>query len=199
MLKYIPKDAKRILEVGCGEGFFLAQIKENIGAETWGVEMNPLAAENASKVIDKVFTGDYNQLYKELPQHTFDCVIFNDVIEHFLDPWQALINTQQLLSENGVIVSSIPNFIYIGNLTDIISHADFRYREEGGFLDKTHLRFFTSKSIYRLFEESGYEIVSQEGSRPCKSWKEKLLLFLSFGFLEGLRYKSFASIAKVKK
>ena len=39
MLKYLPKDAKRILEVGCGEGTFLSQIKEEVSAEIWAVEI----------------------------------------------------------------------------------------------------------------------------------------------------------------
>lgn len=198
MLKYIPQDAKKILEVGCGEGLFLSQIKEKLSAEVWGVEMNPIAAEKVSKIAHRVLVGDYNVLYKQLPQKYFDCIVFNDVIEHFSDPWKTLENTKQLLSENGVIVSSIPNFIYIGNLTDIILNSDFRYREEGGFLDKTHLRFFSSKSIYRLFEETGYDVIFQEGSRPCKSWKEKLLINLSFGYLKASRYKSFSTIAKIK-
>src|SRR5208283_3265835 len=198
MLKYIPLDANKILEVGCGEGLFLSYLKENRNPETWGVEMYNQAAEIASKVADKVLNGDFNLLYKDLPTHYFDCVVFNDVLEHFSDPWMALSNVKQLLSKNGVIVASIPNFRYIGNMTEIITTADFKYVEEGGILDKTHLRFFTSKSIYRFFDECGYEVICQEGLRPCKSWKEKLFIFLSFGFFKDMRYKQYANVAKVK-
>ena len=199
MFKYIPKETKKILEVGCSEGLFLSYVKENTNAEIWGIEMNENAAEKASKIAHKVFSGDFNQVYRKLPQNYFDCVVFNDVIEHFDNPWQALLNTKQLLSEIGVIVSSIPNFRYIGNLTEIISTADFKYKEEGGILDKTHLRFFTSKSIYRLFDECGYTLIKQEGLRPCKSWKEKLLISLSFGFFKDMRFKQFANVASIKK
>ncbi|MGA2823362.1 MAG: class I SAM-dependent methyltransferase [Bacteroidales bacterium] len=197
MLKYIPENAVKILEVGCGEGLFLRYIKENRNAETWGIEMNNPAAENASRVADKVITGDFNLVYKDLPSNYFDCIVFNDVIEHLSNPWLTLKNTKLLLSKNGVVVSSIPNFRFIGNLTEIITKADFKYKEEG-ILDKTHLRFFTSKSLYRLFEECGYELICQEGLRPCKSWKEKLFIFLSFGFFKDMRYKQFANVARVK-
>jgi 2-polyprenyl-3-methyl-5-hydroxy-6-metoxy-1,4-benzoquinol methylase len=197
MLKYIPEDAEKILEVGCSEGLFLSSLKESRTIETWGIEMYKPAAEKASKVADKVFTGDFNLIYKDLPSHYFDCIVFNDVLEHFSDPWIALINAKHLLSEKGVLVASIPNFRYIGNMTEIINQADFKYREEG-ILDKTHLRFFTSKSIYRFFDECGYEVIIQEGLRPCKSWKEKLFIFLSFGFFKDMRYKQYANVAKVK-
>jgi len=199
MFKYIPEKATKILEVGCSEGLFLSYIKKNKKCETWGIEMNEAAAKQAEIVADKVYSGDFNELYSQLPLNYFDCIIFNDVIEHFSDPWLALSNTKQLLSKNGVIVSSIPNFRYIGNLTEIIKTADFRYKEEGGILDKTHLRFFTSKSIKRLFEDCGYNFISQEGLRPCRSWKEKLFIFLSFGFFNDMKFQQFANVAQLKK
>ena len=198
MFKYIPENATKILEVGCSEGLFLSHLQKNKPCEVWGIEMNEQAAEKASKVAFKVLSGDFNVVFKELPAHYFDCVIFNDVIEHFSDPWLALSNTKQLLSSNGVVVSSIPNFRYIGNLTEIITSADFRYKEEGGILDKTHLRFFTSKSMKRFFEECGYSVIVQEGLRPCQSWKEKLLIYFSFGYFKDMRFKQYANVAKVK-
>lgn len=198
MLKYIPADAKTILEVGCSEGLFLSYLNKSRNCETWGIELFENAALEASKVAYKVLTGDFNEVYKSLPKNYFDCVIFNDVIEHFSDPWLALINTKEILSKNGVIVSSIPNFRYIGNLTEIITSADFKYKEEGGILDKTHLRFFTAKSILRFFDECGYTLIKQEGIRPCQSWKEKLLIFLSFGYFSDMRYKQYANVVKLK-
>jgi 2-polyprenyl-3-methyl-5-hydroxy-6-metoxy-1,4-benzoquinol methylase len=199
MLKYIPENAKTILEVGCSEGLFLSFLNKNRKCETWGIELFEDAALEASKVAFKVLTGDFNEVYKSLPKNYFDCVIFNDVIEHFSDPWLAMSNTKKILSKNGVIVSSIPNFRYIGNLTEIITSADFKYKEEGGILDKTHLRFFTAKSIKRFFEECGYTLIKQEGLRPCQSWKEKLLILLSFGHFSDMRYKQYANVVKVKK
>jgi hypothetical protein len=50
-----------------------------------------------------------------------------------------------------------------------------------------------------MFEECGYEIVEHKGVRPCKSWKEKLFIFLSCGFFSGSRYKAYATVAKLKK
>ena len=198
MFKYIPKNAKTILEVGCSEGLFLNYISKNMKCETWGIELFEDAAKEASKVAYKVFSGDFNEVYKLLPKNYFDCIIFNDVIEHFQDPWISLTNTKDILTKNGVIVSSIPNFRYIGNLTEIISSADFKYKPEGGILDKTHLRFFTAKSMKRLFDECGFEVIKQEGLRPCQSWKEKLFITLSFGYFSDMRFNQYANVAKIK-
>ena len=81
-----------------------------------------------------------------LPDNNFDVVIFNDVLEHFENPWAVLENVKTKLNASGVVVASIPNVAYITNLVELILKKDWRYKPEGGILDKTHLRFFTKKS-----------------------------------------------------
>lgn len=196
MLKYIPQEANRILEVGCGEGNFCRQLRRE-GREIWGVELNPEAVKRASLVCDKTFEGNFDIIYKDLPERYFDCVIFNDVLEHLYAPWDTIKNVKRILSDQGVLVSSIPNFRYVANIiTEIILQKDFRYKPAGGILDDTHIRFFTSKSILRMFRENGYEVICHEGVHTCKSWKEKLVIGLSFGLLNDSKYKEFATVAK---
>ncbi|MFZ4725802.1 MAG: class I SAM-dependent methyltransferase [Paludibacter sp.] len=196
MLKYIPQNATRILEVGCGEGAFSSLLKRS-DRELWGIEMNEDAAQKATEVCTFVLVGDFNTIYDQLPKNHFDCVIFNDVLEHIYAPWDTINMVKSLLTQNGVLVSSIPNFRYIDNLiTEILFRKDFRYKPEGGILDDTHIRFFTSKSMCRMFVEQGYDVLINEGINPCKSWKEKLFINLTFGFLKDARYKQFATVAK---
>ena len=181
ILKFIPNNAKNILEVGCGEGNFCRQLIRD-DREIWGVEINPEAAEKAAKVCNHIITGDFDQVYSNLPEKHFDCIVFNDVLEHLYAPWNTISNVRKLLNSSGVLVCSIPNFRYISNIiTEIIIQKDFKYKPSGGILDDTHIRFFTSKSIIRMFEENGYEIIIHEGSNQCKSWKEKLFIKLFFG------------------
>lgn len=196
MMKYIPENASRILEVGCGEGAFSSLLKRS-ERELWGIEINEDAAQKATEICTFVLVGDFNTIYDQLPKNHFDCVIFNDVLEHIYAPWDTIKLVKSLLTKNGVLVSSIPNFRYIDNLiTEILFRKDFQYKPEGGILDDTHIRFFTSKSMCRMFEEQGYEVLINEGINPCKSWKEKLFINLTFGFLKDARYKQFATVAK---
>jgi len=196
MLKYIPEDSIRILEVGCNDGAFCATLKR-VDREIWGVEMNEVAAQKALTICQSVLVGDFDAVFDQLPKNYFDCVIFNDVLEHMYAPWDTIRKVKSLLSPKGVLVSSIPNFRYIANLiTEILFEGEFRYRPEGGILDDTHIRFFTPKSMCRMFREQGYEIQVNEGINPCKSWKEKLFINLSFGLLKDARFKQFATVAK---
>ena len=199
MLKYIPAGAEKILEIGCGTGAFCKQLKD-LGKEVWAIEINSDAAEKAKEICDKVIVGDFNETYRQLPQSYFDCIFFNDVLEHLYNPWDVLCSVKSLLSENGVVIASIPNFRYISNLiTEILFDGDFRYKPEGGILDDTHIRFFTSKSMRWMFKEQGYDILIHEGIRPSKSWKEKLFILLTFGLLRDIRYRQFATVAKPVK
>lgn len=196
MLNYIPDNALKILEVGCGEGNFCRLLERN-DREIWGVEINPDAAQKAMKVCNKIYSGDFDQIYTDLPASYFDCIVSNDVLEHLYKPWETLKNARSLLFPDGVIVCSIPNFRYVGNLiTEIMIQKDFRYKPEGGILDDTHIRFFTSKSILRMFEETGYKVIKHEGIHPCKSWKEKLLIRISFGLLRDSKHKQYVTTAK---
>lgn len=199
MLRYIPVESKKILEVGCGEGSFCLQILRS-DREVWGIEINSDASKVAQSICFKVLTGDFDVVYEQLPKNYFDCVIFNDVLEHLYAPWDVISKLRTNLSSTGVIVSSIPNFRYIDNLImEILWKRDFRYRPEGGILDDDHIRFFTSKSITRMFNEQGYKLLTHKGINPCKSWKEKLFISLTFGFLKDARYKQFATVAVPKQ
>jgi len=89
MLGYVPDHARRILEVGCGEGNFGAVLKRR-GAEVWGVEYAPEEASAAEKKLDKVFAGDITELTDKLPDHYFDVIVCNDVLEHLTNPYGVL-------------------------------------------------------------------------------------------------------------
>lgn len=196
MIKYIPENAKNVLEAGCGKGVFASLIKEKCNAKVYGVEKVPDVAAVAGKFLDKVYTGDYIEIVNKLSGNLFDCVVFNDVIEHMENPWDALIKTKNIMNDNGVIVASIPNFRYLPNMVEILYKKDFIYKD-CGILDKTHLRFFTKSSIIKLFNDTGYEIVTIEGIRRyTKRIRFFIFNLLSFGFFNDTQYLQFAVVAK---
>ncbi len=197
MLKYIPKDSKRILDVGCGQGLFGKLLKEKFGSEVWGIEMDTDSAEISKTKLDKVMTGDVMHIVETLEPYLFDCIVFNDVLEHLSDPYILLQKVKKLLKPDGVVVCSLPNVRYIGNLKRLMIDKQWRY-EDAGILDKTHLRFFTKKSIIDTFEALDYELIKIEGINPIKSALFPVLNALSFGSLSDTRYIQFACVTKAK-
>lgn len=195
MMKYIPEGAKKILDVGCGEALFSYQLKQKLNAEVWGIEIETDAGAVAQTRIDKVLIGDLSGIIEDLPDSYFDCIVFNDVLEHLVDPFNILLNIKKKLNSQGLIVSSIPNVRYFYNLRDLLIKKQWRY-EDAGILDKTHLRFFTFRSIVEMYKSLGSDVILIEGINPITLWKFNLLNFLSFGYLSDTRFSQFACVVK---
>ena len=169
-------------------------IKEQIGAETWGAEMVPEIGEIAKIKVDHILIGKIEEVIDSLPDSYFDCITFNDVLEHLLEPSAVLKLVKSKLSSNGIIIASIPNVRYISNLSELLLKKDWEYKD-AGILDNTHFRFFTKKSMKRMFEHSGYKLLTQEGINGTNSLKFKFLNFFTIGFFSDAKYSQFLCIA----
>lgn len=196
MLNFLPNTAKKALDVGCAEGVFGMAIKSKNNAEVWGIELMEDHANEAKKVLDKVFIGPCESFLNDLPENYFDVIYFNDVLEHMVDPYSVLTEIKKKLSHNGLVISSIPNLRYYKVFKELYFDEDFEYKEEG-ILDKTHLRFFTKNSIKNMYERLGYEIISHVGINGEKSKKSILYKFPDFFRIkEDMKHLQFATVAK---
>lgn len=197
MLKYLPTTAKKILDVGCGNGAFAAIVKKQNNAEVWGIEPMASEAKVAETVLDKVFTGGVEPFLEQLPDRYFDAIYFNDVLEHLADPYSVLDLLKSKLAPGGVIISSIPNVRFYRTFSRVVFAKDWRY-DEFGIMDKTHLRFFTGRSIRRMYEELGYDIVTHEPINVTKSLKPILFNILVLFTHMDIRNLQYATVATVK-
>ncbi len=195
MLKYIPENVEKTLEFGCGYGFFSKLVKDTFNAECWAVEINDKAAQIASENLDKVIKCDANKSLKKLPENYFDCVILNDVLGCIADPFYLLENIKEKLTSKGVVVASIPNVRYWRNLRALVWRGEWDYRELG-ILDSAHVRFYTYKSLIKMFQKLGYEIITIEGIHPTRNKKFKVLNFLLWNKLWDAKYSQFACVIK---
>lgn len=148
----------RLLDVGCARGAFGNLLKRTRpGVDVWGIEPDPRAAAVAGKRLDHVIEGTYPDAIP--PDEKFDVVTFFDVLEHVPDPWAVLRQTRRLLTDDGVVVASIPNVRHFSVLMPLVVFGRWDYAESG-LLDRTHLRFFTRSTIQDLFESTEYEVTT---------------------------------------
>jgi 2-polyprenyl-3-methyl-5-hydroxy-6-metoxy-1,4-benzoquinol methylase len=197
MLPFIPGGIKTGVEIGCGDGAFGAALKtQGRVKEFWGLEIHPPSGEAARESLDKVLIGNAEDLVEELPDGYFDLIVFNDSLEHLVDPFQFLEKSKKKLSPDGVVVASIPNVRHFRNLYQLIFKKQWRY-VDSGILDRTHLRFFTCESIKDMFDDAGFSIIQLKGIHGTRKAKVRFLTILSFGLLSDIRYLQFAVVAKV--
>lgn len=175
----VPIDARNILDVGCASGALGRSLKAaRPGVSVRGVEPVAAQAERARAVLDDVLHGSAED---PLPAHwpAPDCVVFADVLEHLVDPWQALRRYRKLLAPGGTIVASVPN---VANRVVLKGLFSMRWDyEEYGILDRTHLRFFTRDTALEMFEACDFEIrhvgrtVERLGKKPVGKFVRELI------------------------
>ncbi|MFH6601992.1 class I SAM-dependent methyltransferase [Maribacter algicola] len=195
MLAYLPSGCKTLLDVGCGEGTFAAHIKQREGLEAWGIELMPEPGKQAQKVLDKVYIGPCEDILDGLPDNYFDAIYCNDVLEHLVDPYSVLATLRNKLTDQGVVISSIPNIRYHDAFKKIVLQKKFEY-EGHGIFDKTHLRFFTKSSIANMYRRLGFEIVRHEGINRTGSLKPYLYNIPFLFTAMDMFYLQFATVAK---
>jgi len=198
LFQFVPTGLKHTLDVGCAEGIFSERLKKDRNVEAWGIEMVANVAEIAKNRLDKVLTGTFEEAYEELPKQYFDCVFFNDVLEHMACPEDCLKKVRDNIAPDGTVIASIPNMRYIQVLKDLVLKKDWEYKDFG-IMDRTHLRFFTKKSITRMFEQCGYTIRRIEGIKPISPYcLTSIINVLLFNSINDVKYPQFVIIATPK-
>lgn len=153
VLEHVPANALSLLDVGGGEGAFLAAAKRHRpNLKTVLVELTADAAAVAGSrgLIDEVVVTDFMTW---ATADRFDCVSMLDVLEHLPDPEAALSRARGLLSPNGALLLSIPNVGHASVVADLIEGRwDWA---PAGIHCFTHLRFFTRRTIMDLLDRVG--------------------------------------------
>jgi SAM-dependent methyltransferase len=192
---FISGKEHRILEIGCGEGYTGAYLKKTGQAkEVYGIELVPDAANSARQRLDSVITGDLEKIEFPFEPQIFDYILATDTLEHLVDPLNVLKRLKPLLKPQGIFIASVPNMRHIRALWHIAVEGDWHYQDEGPF-DRTHLRFFTRKSLARLFSEIGFEILKTD---PVLLNKGQTINKMTFGLIEEFLAYRYYCISRLK-
>jgi SAM-dependent methyltransferase len=160
LLRLLPPDARLIIEVGCGAGALAAEYKQvNPTVCYVGVERQGPPAQRAVNRMDRVFTGDAEQVEREqlgIEAGTVDCLVYGDILERLTDPWGLVQRQASWLGPNGLVLASVSNVGHWTVLVDLL-RGRWRYQDEG-VLDRAHLRFFTREGVIDLFSRAGLRV-----------------------------------------
>jgi 2-polyprenyl-3-methyl-5-hydroxy-6-metoxy-1,4-benzoquinol methylase len=149
------KGELRILDVGTSSGYLGARLRKE-GHYVVGIEMDEASAKNARLHYDAFHVLDIEHF--DFPyEDEFDYILFADILEHLPDPESVLRRSLKCLRASGKIIVSVPN---VANLVIRLSlfFGRFDYAERG-VLDKTHLRFYTLKSLKRMMSEASCRVL----------------------------------------
>ena len=160
---HVPVTARRILELGCSGGALGQALKRRQPVTVVGVEISPEYASRAESRLDRVIASDVETFLAgpAPPEAPFDCLVAADVLEHLVDPWQALSRAAGLLEPGSTAVVSLPNVAYWRALWRVVRGGRWPLEDEGVF-DRTHLRWFTREDALSLLRQAGLRPVAVE-------------------------------------
>lgn len=159
-----PKDEEiRVLEIGCGAGSTLAKISYLWPeSQVAGVEIDSNIATLGAKYLN-IIQGNIETMELPYEHDYFDYIILGDVLEHLFDPDAAIQKLLPYLNANGCIISSIPNVQHVSVLLPLL-YGQFDYKD-AGILDRTHVKFFTLKSVNELALRNSLRIEEMRATR----------------------------------
>lgn len=159
--QFVPVDAQRVLEIGCGAGELGRRLKERGVKEVVGLERDPDAAARARAHLDYVHTANIEEFVLDYPAGYFDCLICSGVLEHLQDPWHTLYTHREMVRDGGTLVVLLPNVQHYSLLLHLLQ-GHWSYSAEG-LLDATHYRFFTRAEVITMFLQTGFHPTDMMG------------------------------------
>lgn len=152
----IPDNAK-VLDIGAGNGLLACVLREKHKEIIIdGIEPNHFAADLASKNYRHFYQGFAQDFIDIINREDYDFIVLADVLEHVNDPLALLLDLSSGLSNKTKIIISVPNIAF-GAIRIGLMNGEFDY-VDSGILEKTHVRFFTLKTIEMLVSNINMKI-----------------------------------------
>jgi len=155
MLAKLP-DRSRVLDVGTATGM-LARMSRRDSLDFYGVEANSEWADAASPFYKEIVVRPIEEAGDDF-LHGFQAVVLGDILEHLPAPDSVLRRLTGLQPSGALFVISVPNIAnFWVRLNLLFGRFDYSDR---GILDRTHLRFFTRKTLIQMVKDAGLDVVS---------------------------------------
>jgi SAM-dependent methyltransferase len=160
----LPPDRRRLLDIGCGPGFFL-QTALWRGWLASGIEPSRQAAAHARGLGAPVTEGFFNaDSAATLGQ--FDVVHLNNVLEHVPDPAHLVGLARDLLEPGGVICVNVPN-----DFSPLqIAARNAANIDDWWVAPPHHLNYFDFESLSALLAGQGFEPKARTTSFPMEAF-----------------------------
>ncbi|MGH2571026.1 MAG: class I SAM-dependent methyltransferase [bacterium] len=152
--RFLDGSPGRLLDVGCGLGFFVQAAGRVPGWQAVGWEISTLAARwGVERLGVRIATGPFEEA--GFAAGSFDLVTLWDVIEHLADPHATLWQCRELLPDGGRIFLHTPNVDV--QLPKARLQRTLGFRPATGYLQpRDHLNHYSESSMRRLLERSGF-------------------------------------------
>jgi len=145
---------KRMLDVGCGMGYFVDLFERN-GAKCTGVDIDDSCLDYCrSKMRGEYLKLDLTEIPYPFPNEYFDIVVCSEVLEHIENNGAVIDEIRRILKPNGIFIASVPcREGMFGSFFKNIGHGDagensFEYHHHSGFSGKQLMELISCRGFY---------------------------------------------------
>ncbi|MDD2860444.1 MAG: methyltransferase domain-containing protein [Acidiphilium sp.] len=158
LVETMPLTARTLIDIGCGGGAIgAAYLRRNPRARMLGVDIDPGSIEVARTRLTEAAVCDVQtEAFPFDLSEGVDCLVYGDVLEHLADPWAVLARHVEVLNPDGTVLVCFPNVEH-WSITYRLLKGSFDY-EDAGLLDRTHLRWFTPRTMGAALERAGLTV-----------------------------------------
>lgn len=160
----LPPDRRRLLDIGCGPGFFLETAMRR-GWLAHGIEPSRQAAAHARGLGAEVTEGFFNEASAPALGR-FDVVHLNNVLEHIPDPKYLISLAHGLIEPGGIICINVPNDFSPLQIAGMTAAGT----NDWWVAPPHHLNYFDFESLSNLLRRSGFTPAARTTSFPMEAF-----------------------------
>jgi ubiquinone/menaquinone biosynthesis C-methylase UbiE len=155
-------DEKDILDVGCGEGITLQKLLQRFpDRHIEGIDYSPEKVSICEHLRLPARRGNACEL--EFEDHSKDCCLFLEVVEHLPDPLKALREIHRVLKRGGLLLLIFPNdFLFK------VARLSFGKFQEA-FAPSGHVKQWTPAEMLQALGGLGFAI-QEVACLPFRFW-----------------------------
>lgn len=164
------RDGDKILEVGCGNGYYLSLLNRlGLNISLTGIDNDKLALFDAKRFIgdEKVILIFADATRLPFKDSSFNKIICSEVIEHIRDDKKVLQEIHRVLKKEGIMVLSTCNINYPffwDPINWLLQHT-FKTHIKAGFWSgiwSQHLRMYEKKDVEKMVKDANFKIALSE-------------------------------------
>lgn len=178
--------AKRILDVGCTDGF-MSMLFKDMGLYTIGVDASPSAIASAQGRCDEAYVANLDGQPLPLPDGSVDLIWAGEIVEHIFSTENFLRELLRVTTPGGRLILSTPNLgswinriVLPFGLQPFFTETGVEDSNNGNPLRKVgspagHIRLFTLSALKHMARKCGWEIEKAYGASILEDHSVKWL------------------------
>lgn len=178
-IKKIKGDKAKLLEIGCGTGYFLRKLHD-AGYDVTGIDCSEnILSQVPNNLRSKIIIGDL--IEQKLKDSSFDVVVMKQVFEHIPNIGEYADEIRRILKPGGIVYLEMPNY----GAFEATLFGKYWYNLE----IPRHLHQFTLHTFNYFFKKHGFETAKILKNNGVCWMKSPFALFHSFRFYMANRFR----------